>query len=61
LRLLKDAEARGWTVSKDKKYFKAKCDCPSKCYETIHLTPSDPNYGKNKRNKMAKCENWEGQ
>lgn len=26
--------------------------------ETIHLTPSDPKYVRNKHNKMAKCEWW---
>lgn len=59
-RLLCDAEVRGWRVERGKKYFKAYCPCPLKCRETVHLTPSDPRYARNKRNKMSKCPGWEG-
>lgn len=59
--LLKEAETRGWRVEKKSKYFKALCPCPAKCMETVHVTPSDPNYVRNKRNKMSKCELWEEQ
>jgi hypothetical protein len=36
-------------------YYQALCSHPDRCLETIHLTPSDPNYTRNKRNKMMKC------
>ncbi|MFW6087154.1 MAG: hypothetical protein ACODAG_08120 [Myxococcota bacterium] len=56
--LLRDAEERGWRITKKGKYYKALCPCPAKCMETVHLSPSDPKYATNKRNKMSKCEHW---
>lgn len=56
--LIRQAEALGWRVTREKKYYKALCPCPGKCMETIHITPSDPNYVRNKHNKMSKCETW---
>lgn len=58
--LIRDAESQGWTVTKKRKYYRARCPCPMKCSEMIHLSPSDPNYGINKRKKLSKCEAWEG-
>ena len=58
-RLIRDAESFGWRVSKGGKYYKALCPCPDKHMETIHLSPSDPNYPMNKRNKMRKCSTWQ--
>lgn len=55
--LIRDAEKRGWRVSKERKYYKAYCPCPNKCFEMIHMTPKG-NYAKNKRNKMSKCPAW---
>lgn len=57
-RLLRDAENQGWKVVKGRKYYKAYCPCPERCKETIHLTPSNSNYGRNKRNRMSKCPAW---
>lgn len=57
--LIRTAEQRGWRVLKGSKYYKAYCPCPAKCKETIHLTPSSPNYARNKRNKMSKCPSWD--
>lgn len=56
--LIKDAEKQGWRVTKRKKYYMARCPCDNKCQETVHLSPSDPNYARNKRGKMAKCDEW---
>jgi hypothetical protein len=36
----------------------ATCPC-GRCMETVHISPSDPNYGRNKLNKMSKCSMWE--
>jgi hypothetical protein len=57
--LIKEAERFGWRVTRERKYYKALCPCSMKCMETIHISPSDPNYGRNKRNKMSRCEAWE--
>ncbi len=56
--LLRDAEARDWRVDKKKRYYRCLCPCGD-CMESVHLTPSDPNYPVNKRNKMEKCPEWE--
>jgi hypothetical protein len=56
--LLQEVERYGWRVDKKAKYFKALCPCADRCMETVHLTPSDPNYPRNKRNKMSKCTGW---
>jgi len=46
--ILRLCEAAGWRVEKPSRgYFKVKCGCPDKHMRTVHLTPSDPNYGKN--------------
>lgn len=56
--LLRLAEAHGWRVTKGRRYFLTRCPCGAHM-ESVHLTPSDPNYCRNKLNKMAKCPNWE--
>lgn len=55
--LLIEADKHGWRIERKKKYYRIKCPCGS-CQESVHLTPSDPNYGKNKLNKMSHCERW---
>jgi hypothetical protein len=55
--LLRLAERQGWRVTKGRGYFLARCPCGG-CQESVHLTPSNPNYRKNKLNKMAKCPSW---
>lgn len=57
-KLLQEAEERGWRVVKGRKYYKAYCPCQEKCKETVHLTPSNHHYERNKRNKMSKCPAW---
>lgn len=57
--LLKEAEARGWRVTKGRKYYTIWCPCPGKHRETVHLTPSDPNYGRNLRAHLRLTTCWE--
>ena len=45
-KILVAAEAHGWVVTKGKNYFKLKCSCGDHL-RSCHLTPSDPNYGRN--------------
>ena len=45
--VLREAEARDWTVYRDKGYYKAKCPCGDHANWSIKLTPSNPNYAKN--------------
>lgn len=56
--LLRDAERADWRIKKGGKYYMCRCPCPDQHMEHIHLTPSDPNYEKNKRKKMSKCTAW---
>lgn len=58
-RLLRTAEGFGWRVERKKRYYMCRCSCPMKCMETVHISPSNPKYELNKRNKMSKCEAWE--
>ncbi|MGY6501657.1 MAG: hypothetical protein ACXIVQ_12315 [Acidimicrobiales bacterium] len=53
--LLQFAEGLGWRVVRKGKYFSCYCPCPAKHRESIAMTPSDPNYGRNKKNKISKC------
>lgn len=44
--ILKSAEAHGWNFERKQKYFMGKCSCGVH-HRTVHLSPSDPNYGTN--------------
>jgi hypothetical protein len=44
--ILRDAEDRGWIVTKGKRYYKMRCSCGSH-QKTVKLSPSDANYGRN--------------
>ena len=58
--LLREAEARGWTVIKRPRgYFKAYCVCDEKHQKWIHLTPSGTNYLKNQRKWFERQSCWE--
>lgn len=37
---------QGWRIDNPPKYYKAYCPCSEKHKHTIHLSPSNPNYGK---------------
>jgi hypothetical protein len=41
------------------KYFKLYCPCPDKHLQTVHLTPSDPNYERNVRGLLGRETCWE--
>lgn len=56
--LLRNAERRGWKVSKGRKYFKMKCPCGIHI-KTVHLTPSDPRYLRNTLSLLARETCWE--
>lgn len=57
-KLIRTAEEHGWRVTRRKGYYRAQCPCRL-CQESVVLTPSDPNYARNKLNKMSKCPKWE--
>jgi hypothetical protein len=40
---------QGWAIMDPPKYYKMYCKCPAKHKTTLHLTPSNTNYGKDKR------------
>lgn len=56
--LLADAEARGWRVERGKGYPKMFCPCGNH-KATVHLTPSDPYYFRNKRKHLERYTCWE--
>jgi hypothetical protein len=45
--VLEKFSAAGWQVINPPKYYKVYCPCVQQHKRTIHLTPSDPNYGRN--------------
>lgn len=55
-KLLREAEAQGWVVTRSK-YFR--CACPCKLHlKWIHATPSDPNYARNQRAWFTRQACW---
>jgi hypothetical protein len=42
----REIEAAGWTVTRNAGYFRARCSCGQHS-RSIHLSPSDPAYGRN--------------
>ncbi len=57
--LLKEAEDKGWTVTRRKRYFSMRCPC-GKHQRGVHLTPSDPNYERNARGWLKRTGCWNG-
>ena len=57
--LLKEGEAKGWRVVMGGRYFKMYCPCDDKHLQTVHLSPSDPNYERNLRGQLRRGTCWE--
>lgn len=57
--ILKEAESRGWSFTKGKRYYKGRCSCEGKHLHTVKLTPSDPKYPLNLR-KWFERNCWKG-
>jgi hypothetical protein len=57
--LLAEAKAKGWEVRRPmgRGYPKIKCPC-GELFETVHYTPSGPNYWKYKRAYLSRHECW---
>jgi hypothetical protein len=56
--LLRDAEKQGWRVIRPGRYFKLYCPCPEEHMETVHITPSNPNYFREKRRHLRRTTCW---
>lgn len=57
--LLREAEQKGWRVTKGKLYFKLWCPNLCKCRKTVHLTPSGARYETNLRHKLSSSTCWD--
>lgn len=58
--VIKEAERKGWTVARGKKYYKLRCSCGNPTHQkTVRLTPSNPNYEKNLRGWFKRTGCWE--
>lgn len=57
--ILQLAEGQGWRVIRKRKYYKAYCPCGDHL-KTIHMTPSNPNYGLNLTKWLERQPCWEG-
>lgn len=56
--LLKEAESKGWQVTRTRRYYKIRCGCGAH-QRTVHITPSDPNYERNLRHWLKRTGCWE--
>jgi len=57
--VLQEAEGKDWRVEKGKKYFKMLCPKQCKCWKTVKLTPSDPNYLRNLLGQLSRATCWD--
>src|SRR6266487_434562 len=55
--LLAEAESKGWRVDKKTLYFRLRCPC-GKHMTWVHLTPSNPKYEQEKRQKLQGTGCW---
>ena len=57
-KLLREAEARGWRVNRDKLYFKCLCPCAEKHWVKVVLTPSGGRTLMNTKKKFERKPCW---
>lgn len=57
--VLKEAEGKGWLVTKGKKYFMMWCSCAKKHKKSLKLTPSTRTYKKNLMGELRRATCWE--
>ena len=55
--LLAEAEGNGWRVDKKTAYYRMRCPC-GKHMTWVHLTPSNPRYEQEKRQKLQGTGCW---
>lgn len=56
-KFLQSLESQGWRVSRGRKYYQARCNCGAH-QMGIHLTPSDPNYLRNRKGAFRRTGCW---
>jgi hypothetical protein len=56
--LLREAEEKGWKITKARRYWKLWCPNECKCFKTVKTTPSDPDYLKNLRGQLNRATCW---
>jgi hypothetical protein len=55
--LIRSLEEQGWTVTKGKRYYKARCSCGDAHSKTIHVTPQE-NYNNKIRTRLRNHTCW---
>lgn len=58
--LLIEFDEEKWRIKNPPTYYKVYCPCPTKHKTMVHLTPSDPNYKKNKQAWLHRQECYKG-
>jgi hypothetical protein len=56
--LLREAERKGWRVTRGTRYYAMLCPC-GQHRKTVHLTPSDPGYERNLRGLLRRATCWD--
>lgn len=57
-KLLREAEAKGWRVSRDNRYFKCLCPCAEKHWVKVVLSPSSSRSLINTRKEFERKSCW---
>ena len=57
--VLAEFHAHGWEIIDPPKYYTLRCPC-GQHYRWLHLTPSNPNYGKQALQWAKRCPKWDG-
>jgi hypothetical protein len=58
-KLLRDAEERGWSVTKGQNYYRCKCGCAEKRWVQVQLTASSSRSLINKRKQFERSQCWD--
>ena len=56
--VLREAEGKGWRVTKGKGYYKMLCPC-GRHQKSVHLTPSDPDYRRHLLGQLRRATCWD--
>jgi hypothetical protein len=57
-KIRREAGNQGWRVERGKNYYKMWCPNPCRCFKTMHLSPSDPNYPRNLLGQLGRATCW---
>jgi hypothetical protein len=57
--VLAESARQEWRIERGRRYYMIKCPCPDMHHKTVHLTPSDANYGRKLVGQLRRAKCWE--